>query len=85
MRRICTRSEAARSTRLRPFLAAIAAAFPLVQASPAGASETITYSYDARGRLKQAQHSGTVNNGVTTTYAYDKANNRTTRTTTGAP
>ena len=51
----------------------------------ARASETISYSYDARGRLKQVAHSGTVNNGVTTTYSYDKANNRTNKTTTGAP
>lgn len=53
--------------------------------SVAGASETISYSYDARGRLKQVSHSGSVNNGVTTTYGYDKANNRTSKTTTGAP
>ena len=53
--------------------------------SVAGASETISYSYGARGRLKQVSHSGTVNNGVTPTYAYDKANNRTNKTTTGAP
>ena len=53
--------------------------------SVAGASETITHSYDARGRLKQVAHSGSVNNGVTTTYGYDKANNRTNKTTTGAP
>lgn len=49
------------------------------------ASETITYSYDARGRLIQVAHSGSVNNGVTTAYAHDKANNRTSKTTTGAP
>jgi hypothetical protein len=54
-------------------------------ASAAGASETITYSYDARGRLKQFSHSGTVNNGATTTYGHDKADNRTAKTTTGAP
>jgi hypothetical protein len=49
------------------------------------ASETITYKYDARGRLIQASHSGTVNNNVLTNYAYDKADNRTNKTTTGAP
>jgi YD repeat-containing protein len=48
------------------------------------ATETITYTYDARGRLVQVQHSGTVNNGVSTTYAQDKANNRANVTTTGA-
>ena len=41
------------------------------------ASETINYSYDARGRLIQVKHSGTVNNNVSATYAYDKASNRT--------
>ncbi|MFL6725203.1 MAG: RHS repeat domain-containing protein [Sphingomicrobium sp.] len=51
----------------------------------ASASETITYSYDARGRLVQVAHSGTVNNGVTTSYVYDKAHNRTSKTTTGSP
>lgn len=49
------------------------------------ASETIAYSYDARGRLVQVVRSGTVNNGVTTIYSHDKANNRTNKTTTGAP
>jgi hypothetical protein len=49
------------------------------------AAETITYTYDARGRLKQVTHSGTVNNGVSTTYQHDKADNRTNKTTTGAP
>lgn len=41
------------------------------------ASETITYSYDARGRLVQVKHSGTINNNVTANYQYDKADNRT--------
>jgi len=85
MRRTSTRPEAGRSIRLRPLLAAAAVAFPLATASPAGASETLTYTYDARGRLTKVVHSGTVNNGVTTAYAYDKANNRTGKTTTGAP
>jgi hypothetical protein len=51
----------------------------------ANASETTTYSYDARGRLTQVARSGTVNNGVTTSYAHDKANNRTSKSTTGSP
>jgi len=49
------------------------------------AAETITYSYDARGRLIQVVRSGTVNNNVTTNYAYDKADNRSNKTTTGSP
>lgn len=56
-----------------------------VAASPGIASETINYSYDARGRLIQVSRSGTINNGVVTNYAYDKADNRTSKTTSGSP
>jgi YD repeat-containing protein len=49
------------------------------------AAETINYSYDARGRLKQVARTGTINNNVTTNYTYDKADNRTNKTTTGSP
>ena len=49
---------------------------------PASAAETITYTYDALGRLVQVQRSGSVNNGASATYAYDPANNRTNVTTT---
>jgi hypothetical protein len=52
---------------------------------PASAAETITYVYDARGRLVQVVRTGTVNNGVTTGYQIDKADNRTNKTTTGSP
>lgn len=51
----------------------------------ARASETVTYTYDAKGRLVKVAHTGTVNNGVQTQYAHDKASNRTNATTTGAP
>lgn len=64
--------------------AALLALLPAFSPGPAGASETVTYSYDARGRLIQVARSGSVNNGVVTTYAHDKANNRTTKTTTGS-
>ena len=46
-------------------------------AAAAMASETITYSYDARGRLVKAVRTGSVNNNVAATYSYDKADNRT--------
>ena len=46
-------------------------------AATAMASETITYSYDARGRLVKVERKGTVNNNVTANYSYDKADNRT--------
>jgi Tfp pilus assembly protein PilV len=49
------------------------------------AAETITYTYDARGRVMQVNHSGTVNNNVVTNYTYDHADNRTNKNTTGAP
>src|SRR5215212_7315028 len=75
-------------SRLRPspraVLAALAVMLPLAAGSPAGASETIAYSYDARGRLKQVARTGSVNNGVTTSYTLDKADNRTNKTTTGS-
>lgn len=51
----------------------------------AKAAETITYRHDARGRLVRIERTGSVNNGVTTTYGYDKADNRTQKTTTGSP
>ena len=54
-------------------------------AAAAYAAETITYVYDARGRVIQVIRTGTVNNGVTTTYVIDKADNRTNKTTTGSP
>jgi YD repeat-containing protein len=55
----------------------IALVIGAVTAAAAVASETITYSYDARGRLVQVKHSGTVNNNVSANYQYDKADNRT--------
>ena len=53
--------------------------------APAQAAETITYVYDARGRLVQVIRTGTVNNGVTTSYQIDKADKRSNKTTTGSP
>jgi hypothetical protein len=43
----------------------------------AWASETVTYNYDARGRLVKVERSGTVNNGVRAEFQYDKGDNRT--------
>ena len=51
----------------------------------ADAAETITYTYDARGRVIAVVRSGTVNNNVNCTYTIDKADNRTNKTTTGSP
>ena len=57
----------------------------LLISTAADAAETITYVYDARGRLVQVIRTGTVSNGVTTSYTIDKADNRTNKTTTGSP
>jgi len=59
--------------------------FVLFVAYPAAASETISYTYDARGRLIKVERAGTVNNNVKTEYSHDKANNRTNAKTTGSP
>ena len=56
-----------------------------VLAPAAQASETITYKYDAKGRLVEVKRIGTVNNNVNTTYSHDKADNRKNVTTTGSP
>ena len=48
------------------------------------AAETITYTYDAKGRLVKTERSGTVNNGVKAEYSHDKANNRTNVTVSGS-
>lgn len=54
-------------------------------AGVAHAGETVTYTYDAKGRLVKVVHTGTVNNNVQTTYTHDKADNRKNTTTTGSP
>jgi hypothetical protein len=49
------------------------------------AAETITYRYDAKGRLVRIERSGTINNNVATNYSFDKADNRLGKVTTGSP
>ncbi len=70
-------------TRLRRAALAGAAALAVGAAAAAQAAETVTYRYDARGRLIRVERTGTVNNGAVTTYAFDKASNRTNKTTSG--
>ncbi len=53
-------------------------------ASNASASETVTYTYDAKGRLVKVERSGSVNTGANTEYEHDKADNRKRTKTTGA-
>ena len=55
----------------------VAAAGALALAGIAAASETVTYTYDAKGRLVKVEHAGTVNNNVVANYSYDHADNRT--------
>lgn len=62
----------------------LSAGLALCSAPAAYASDTITYTYDARGRLVQVEHSGGPNNGVKTEYEYDQANNRTRKKVSGA-
>lgn len=49
----------------------------------ASLAETITYTYDAKGRLVRTVHAGAINSGVVTTYALDRADNRTNASVTG--
>lgn len=51
---------------------------------PVIAAETITYTYDAKGRLTKVVRAGTVNNNVQSQYIHDKANNRKNVTVTGS-
>lgn len=51
----------------------------------AQAAETVTYKYDARGRLIEVKRTGTVNNNLQTNYTHDKANNRKTVVTINSP
>jgi opacity protein-like surface antigen len=52
-------------------------------AAAAQAAETVTYSYDALGRLTATSSSGTVNAGVATSVGYDPAGNRSSYSVTG--
>lgn len=54
-------------------------------ATAALAAETITYVYDAKGRLIEVKRAGTVNDKVKTVYTYDRVHNRTRVVTTLPP
>jgi hypothetical protein len=56
----------------------------LLAVQPLHAAETITYSYDAKGRLTKVVRTGSVNNNVQSQYTHDKANNRMSVTVTGS-
>lgn len=57
----------------------------LLVAMSASVTETITYTYDAKGRLVKVVHTGSVNNNVTVDYEHDKADNRTRVKTMNSP
>lgn len=57
----------------------------LGMSSSAISAETITYNYDARGRLVKVVRTGTINNNVTVDYEHDRADNRTRLKTTNSP
>lgn len=66
-------------------IAVVIGASLTLAAGIASATETITYTYDAKGRLILVQHAGSVNNNVITNYTIDHADNRTNVKVTGAP
>ncbi len=51
---------------------------------PCVASETVTYTYDAQGRLIETAHSGGPNANLDIRYGYDLRGNRTTQTISGS-
>lgn len=57
-------------------LTSFAAALAVGLAPRVSATETVTYTYDALGRLVVVKSTGTVNNNNTHSYCYDKAGNR---------
>lgn len=59
------------------------AGIALLVSGTLSASETVSYSYDAKGRLTDVVHSGSANNGVTQKYVFDRADNRTNVNVTG--
>jgi len=65
--------------------AVLVAAGTLLAVGIASASETVTYSYDAKGRLVKVVHTGSVNNDLIANYTFDGADNRKNLTVTGAP
>jgi YD repeat-containing protein len=68
---------------MKTFAKWVAAGFALGSGA-ADAAETISYRYDAKGRLVEVKHAGGPAGGATATYGYDPADNRTLHTVTGA-
>lgn len=62
----------------------LCAGVALLAVSAVQATETLTYTYDAEGRLTLVSRSGSVNNGNSSGYSHDRADNRTALTVNGA-
>jgi hypothetical protein len=75
------RAMNARSRRLRSLLLGASA---LLAVAPAVAQETVTYTYDLKGRLTGVSHAGGPAAGASASYTYDNADNRSNVTVTGA-
>lgn len=60
------------------------AALSGLSSAAAVAAETVTYTYDARGRLVEVNHTGGPASGTKTTYEYDDADNIKRKKITGA-
>lgn len=76
----CLREKIMRKHSLAAMAAGLVGLMP-----PAHASETITYTYDAKGRVVKVEHAGSVNNNLKAEYTHDKADNRKNLTVTGSP
>ena len=63
----------------------LAALLAAAATMPPIGNETINYTYDARGRLTNVTHAGSVNNNLQANYTYDKADSRATVNVTGSP
>lgn len=70
---------------LKFYASTFALTVTLIFSGSCHAAETLSYSYDAKGRLIKAAHTGSINNGVTVDYTHDTADNRTNVKTVGSP
>lgn len=73
----------------RNITTALGAGLGILAAAAALASETISYGYDVHGRLVKVERTdldnGVVVSNIVSNYAYDKADNLTNKTVSGAP
>lgn len=73
-----------RNKRLKFLALALLAAGGLPQSASAQDKQTVTYQYDALGRLVKVSHVAGANKGTVTTHDSDRASNRTRLKTQGA-